>query len=322
MTFPARVALGVLTAAALAQNGDIFQRVRRALSPYGQDELASEALTKKDYRQVEEILTASKPSNQAARAELLSLLGAVQFLDRKFEAAASSYREAAKLAPLEDSDNFTLAMALVDLGDDAHARDVLAGLAARYPDRPIYLYWLGRIDYDQRRYEEAIAKLTKVTELAPQSVRAWDSLGLAFDMQGRTDQARSAFEKAVSLNRNQANPSPWPPHNLGYLLLRTNEPTEAETVLRESIRYDPKLAQTHYYLGRVLEKQDSATEAIHEYLNAISLDTASPDACYSLARLYRKLHREPEAAAMFSEYKKRKQAVATLDLESPASAME
>jgi hypothetical protein len=34
----------------------------------------------------------------------------------------------------------------------------------------------------------------------------------------------------------------------------------------------------------------------------------STDACYSLATLYRKLHRDADATAMFAEYQKRKQA--------------
>ena len=153
-----------------------------------------------------------------------------------------------------------------------------------------------------------MAKLGKATQLDPQSARAWDSLGLAFDMQGQREQALSAFDKAVNLNRSQTHPSSWPPHDLGYLLLRMEKPTEAEAALRESLRYPPKLAQTHYYLGRVLEKEGRETEAVEEYRSAVAADTSSPDACYSLAMLYRKLHREAEAQAMFAEFRRRRQA--------------
>lgn len=307
--FVARVVFCMLAAlAALAQTEDIFQRLRRALVPSGEGEAASAALARKDFAQVEQLLAAARVSNDAERAELLSLCGAVEFLEGKMGAAVASFRQAAKLAPLQDSDSFTLAMALVKLGHDAEARGVLGELARKYPERAIYVYWLGRLDYDQRRYEEAVEKLSKATDLDPQSFRAWDSLGLAFDMQGRMEQALGAFEKAASLNRNQAHPSPWPPHDLGYLLLRMGKAQEAEAALRESLRYDPELAQAHYHLGRVLEKEGRQAEAIDEYRAAISRDTASPDACYSLAMLYRKLHREAEANAMFAEFRKRKQA--------------
>ena len=119
-------------------------------------------------------------------------------------------------------------------------------------------------------------------------------------------QAREMFEKAVTLNRQQSKPSPWPPHNLGYLLLRMGEPAKAEEALRESLRYDANLAQTHYYLARVLEKEDHANDAIAEYQTAVARDATSTDSCYSLAMLYRKLHRDEDAKAMFDEFRKRK----------------
>ena len=88
------------------------------------------------------------------------------------------------------------------------------------------------------------------------------------------------------------------------------KPNEAEEALRESLRYDSKLAQTHYYLGRVLEKEGHDTAAINEYAVAVSTDHASPEACYSLGKLYRKVHRDTDANEMFAEYKRRKDAIA------------
>jgi tetratricopeptide (TPR) repeat protein len=302
------------TTTALAQTDDIFERLRRALASSGEGELASAALAKKNFIQVEEILARTRASTPQVRAELLSLQGAVDFLDRKMSAAIAAFCEAAKLAPLRDSDSFTLAMAWVNLGDDTDARAQLASLAQKYPERAIYIYWLGRLDYYQRRYEQSVEKLKKAAELDPKSARIWDSLGLAFDMQGKLEQALGAFENAAALNRDEAHPSPWPPHDLGYLLLRMEKSKEAEEALRESLRYDPKLVQAHYHLGRALEKQGKDTEAIDEYVTATSGDTESADACYSLAMLYRNLHRNAEANAMFAEFKKRKQAIASSDL--------
>jgi tetratricopeptide (TPR) repeat protein len=301
------------TTSALAQSDDIFERLRRALTPSGQGEVAASALARKNFAQVEEILARASASTPQGRAELLSLQGAVDFLDRKMSPAAEAFCEAAKLAPLRDSDSFTLAMAWVNLGDDTHARAQLAGLAQKYPERAIYIYWLGRLDYYQRRYEQSVAKLERAAELDPKSARIWDSLGLAYDMQGKLEQALGRFEKSAALNREQTHPSPWPPHDLGYLLLRMEKSKQAEEALRESLRYDPKLAQAHYHLGRTLEKEGKETEAIGEYVTATSDNAETADACYSLAMLYRKLHRDIEANAMFAEFKRRKQAVASSD---------
>jgi tetratricopeptide (TPR) repeat protein len=236
------------------------------------------------------------------------LRGVIRFLQGNMSASFTEFAEASKLAPLSDADAFTEAMASVSLGDLIAARKLLEQLSGKYPERPIYVYWLGKLDYDQRRYDESVIELQRAVALDPKSARSWDSLGLTFDMQGRSDQARDALEKAVALNREQTRPSPWPPHNLGYLLLRMNRPQEAEAALRESLRYDPAFEQSHYHLGRALEKEGREPEAIQEYLTAVNADANASDACYSLALLYRKLHRDSEADKMFAEYKRRKQA--------------
>jgi Flp pilus assembly protein TadD len=197
-------------------------------------------------------------------------------------------------------------MSLANLGDTAGARVELDTLNHLRPEQPLYLYWLARLDYYQRRYEDSIAKLRRVLELDPQSSRAEDNLGLALDMLGRSDEAQAEFAKAVTLNRNLKPPSPWPPHNLGYLLLRLEKLEGAEKALRESLQYDPRFSQSHYHLGRVLEKQGRDTEAIDEYRAAISLDSAQAEPYYSLGLLYRRLKRAREADAAFAEYKRRK----------------
>jgi tetratricopeptide (TPR) repeat protein len=210
------------------------------------------------------------------------------------------------MRPLREADQFTLAMALVRLGDEKESRVVLTKLVEDHSSTAIYWYWLGRLDYYQRRYGEAVDKLQRAVQLDPKSTRGWDSLGLAWDMQGRLEEARAKFEKAVALNREQPRKSPWPPHDLGYLLLRMGETTHAEALLRESLRYDDNLAETHYYLARSLEKEGRSDESIREYQIAVKDDPSATDSCYSLAMLFRKLHREVEAKAMFEEYRKRK----------------
>ncbi len=297
-----------LTASALliAQSEDIYRRLARALENSAErDDLVAQ-LRAKNYSRVEAALASLKPANDQQRAELLALRGAVEFLGGRMTQAAADFHESEKIRPAKEGDRFTLAMALLKLGDDGGARAVMKSLAGERPANALYWYWLGRMDYDERRYREAVENLQTALERDPSSARAWDSLGLAWDMQGQREEARKAFEKAVSLNRAQARPSAWPPHNFGYLLLRLDETAAAEQALRESLRYDPNLARTHYYLARVLEKEGREEEAVKDFQIAVKSDAGSADACYSLAMLYRKLHRESQANEMFSEYRKRR----------------
>jgi Flp pilus assembly protein TadD len=284
----------------------ILERVRQAPLPADQAKSIDSSLAAKDYSRVEALLNAAALKDAAHAGDLYALLGAIEFVAGRMEPAAQAFRHSDSLAALKERDRFTLAMSLANLGDTAGARVELDTLNHLRPEQPLYLYWLARLDYYQRRYEDSIAKLRRVLELDPQSSRAEDNLGLALDMLGRSEEAQAEFAKAVTLNRNLKPPSPWPPHNLGYLLLRLEKLEGAEKALRESLQYDPRFSQSHYHLGRVLEKQGRDTEAIDEYRAAISLDSAQAEPYYSLGLLYRRLKRTREADAAFAEYKRRK----------------
>ncbi len=293
----------VLLSGALLLGGtdDIQQRVLRVLGPQ------AEALLKnKQFSEVESMLTTAPANTDPARSEIAALEGALEFLGGDMKSAAKHFQEAAAISALRETDRFTLAMAWVQLGQDADAREQLTQLARQQPQKALYAYWLGRVDYDQRRYAEGVEHLKRATQLDPKSARAWDSLGLAYDMQGNVDEAVKAFDESVRVNREQPRPSAWPPHDLGAFLLRTGETQRAESALREALRYDPAMQAAHYHLGRVLEKKGSNEEAVNEYATAAKLDLKAADVCYSLAMLYRKMHREKEAEAMFAEWRKRR----------------
>jgi tetratricopeptide (TPR) repeat protein len=286
----------------------IADRLQIIFANSKEGKIAVTKLAGKDFTSLAAMLQRRAALGLPDQAEVFALQGAVAFLAGRMNDAVGHFGRAAELAPLKDSDSFTLAMALVSLGDNRRATVLLSNLSGKYPKQPLYVYWLGRIDYDLRLYPEAVKKFRTAVELDPKSSRAWDSLGLAFDMEGQMEDAQDAFITAVSLNRGVPHPSPWPPHDLGYWCLRMNQLPEAERALRESLRYEPKLAQAHYHLARTLEKDERTEQAIAEYKAAISNDGTLSEACYSLAILYRKLHRDEEATAMFSEYKLRKEA--------------
>ncbi len=292
---------------AAGQNDSLSHRLQESLTDAKSREAVLQDLRSANYKDLQRIL-ATAPIKEA---DSLALQGVVAFLSGDMQMAVDRLTSASQFQALSEGDSFTLAMAWVRLGSVDRARTVLSDLAQKHSQNALYIYWLGRLDYDQRLYQEAVQKLRRAAELDPASARVWDALGLAYDMQADNDHARAAFEKAVVLNRTLPHPSSWPPHDLGYLLFRMNKTEEAESALRESLRYDPGFAPAHYHLGRVLEKEQRNSEAIEEYAAAVSEDKAAPEACYSLALLYRKLGRESDARVMLTEYKARKNAQAS-----------
>jgi tetratricopeptide (TPR) repeat protein len=289
---------------ACSETQTLSARIQRLL-PKAEGEQILAALNAHDYTRVQRLLM-SMPSNAAIPPEMLAVEGAIVFVAGDMSEAAQYFTAANSLKPLSEADSFTWAMALVKLGSGDASRRVLSNLHTANPGNSLYIYWLAKIDYSERRYAEAVVKLQQALKLDPDSARIWDSLGLAYDMQGRMEEAQRAFEKAVALNRALQRPSPWPPHNLGYLLLRVGRPIEAEAHLRESLQYESTLVDARYHLGRALEKQQRYQEAVEQYRLAVAGDLSATDACYSLALLYRKLNRDSDSVAMFAEYKRRK----------------
>jgi tetratricopeptide (TPR) repeat protein len=288
--------------------GGLSERIRTAPLTPEERQSVNTALEQKNFDRIETVLaTATPPGAPPERAaSLYGLLGGIEFVGGRMAQAVRAFQQADARKPLDDHDRFTLAMALVEVDDLKASRVELTRLSQSHPNQPIYLYWLARLDYFQRLYDDAVEKLRRVVRMDPESARGYDNLGLSYDMLGRMDEAQAAFLKAVALNRKQPAPSAWPPHNLGYLQLRLQQFPQAEENLREALKYDPKFAEAHYHLARVLENDDRNDEAIAEYKSAAALDPKLAEPLYSLGLLYRRRGREAEAVSALAEYRRRR----------------
>ena len=212
------------------------------------------ALATRDFDRAEALLLAAI-EQEPQSPDLLRLLGGVFFVKGRHLNAAIAFKKAEALAPLDERSRFTLVMAYVVLGHRDWARPELATLVATAPRNPLYVYWTGRLDYDDGQYQAAIRGFERTLELDPRFAKAHDNLGLCHEALGQHDEAIRSYQEAIRLNREQAAPSPWPPLNLGLLLTRLDRGDEAEALFRESMRCDERFPQAHYQLGMVLDKK-------------------------------------------------------------------
>src|SRR5271157_1450658 len=162
----------------------LVSRIRTAPLADAQRQAVLQMFSRHDYAAIENALAPPPGADPQQSATLLALLGAIEFLGNRPEPAVKAFERSDALRPLDDRDRFTLAMALANLGRTKDATTHLTRLNQLHPTQPLYLYWLARIEYYDRRYEEAVEKLRRVTVLDPQSMRAWDNLGLSLDMLG------------------------------------------------------------------------------------------------------------------------------------------
>jgi len=268
------------------------------------------AMRERDYKRAETILVkeAEGDPKSSRAAKLLTKAGGIFFLDGQYLNAAIAYKKADTIAPLDERGRFTMAMSYVKLNRRDWAKPELEKLSSLDPKNALYLYWLARLDYDAQRYNAAIAGFQKVIELDPRMMRAYDNLGLCYDYLGKYDDAIASYSRAVELNREQAQPSPWPHVNMAISLMAVNRLTEDENHLRMAIAYDARLPQAHYQLGQALEKQAKYEDAIESLNRAAALDPAYPEPHYALSRIYQRQGKSEEAKKSVERFQQLKKA--------------
>jgi tetratricopeptide (TPR) repeat protein len=186
------------------------------------------------------------------------------------------------------------------------ARPELEKLARANPREPLYPYWLGRLDFDAQQFKAAAANLRKALDLDPTFMKAYDNLGLTYEVLAQYDDAIRIYQQALGLNRRQLIPSPWPPLNFGTLLIKLDRLKEAETCLQEALRYEPRFAKAHFQMGLLLEKEKKDEEAIRELSGSAEYDPAYPEPHYILGRIYQRIGDKAKADAEWQTFQKLK----------------
>ena len=131
----------------------------------------------------------------------------------------------------------------------------------------------------------------------PSNARAHNNLGVALLAEGRTNEARAAFARAVEIKPNHA----FALHNLGTLLLREGSEAEAVNAFRRAVAASPESVDSYLGLGVALMQLDQKAEAERVFEMAIRVDADSSDARIQLARLWREAGRDADAVALLQE---------------------
>jgi tetratricopeptide (TPR) repeat protein len=248
-----------------------------------------QALKDRDYQRAETILVDEIDKNPKS-PQLLTFLGSLFFLDGKYLDAAIGMKKADAIEPLDDRDRFTLALSYILLNRRDWARPELEKLARANPDEPLYPYRLGRLGYDAMQFKAAAANL----------------LGLTYEALAQYDDAIRIYQQALDLNRRQLVPSPWPPLNLGTLLIKLERLKEAESCLQESLRYEPRFPKAHLQMGVLLGKEKKDDEAIRELGLATQFGPTDPEPHYILGKIYQRTGDKAKAAAEWETFQKLK----------------
>ncbi|GGN82010.1 hypothetical protein GCM10011579_069220 [Streptomyces albiflavescens] len=116
-------------------------------------------------------------------------------------------------------------------------------------------------------YEGAARSYKRVLELDPHNVYAWYDLGVIAQRDGRTNDARTAYDKALKSD-------PKFPQALfnKAILLKSSDPDQSMRLLRRAIAAKPGASTAHLQLAGILAQKNRVDEAADEYRRAVATD--------------------------------------------------
>ena len=224
---------------------------------------------------------------QPSSADAHFLLGYVLFREEKPRDSLAEFTAGARTRRPAADDFRIIASDYVMLHDYADAVRWFSEVAAEIPNDPRAWYLLGRAQYNNQSFKDAIASFRHALRLRPKYVEAENNMGLAWQGLNEPAQAKAAFAAAVEWQGNH--PSDAQPFlNLGVLLSQQNQVDQALRRLRIAASLAPDNPKIHEELGRAYEEAGSLQEAGQELEKAVGLAPNVSALHYELGRIYQR----------------------------------
>ena len=253
----------------------------------------------------------------------------------RYEVAAQEFRAALALDPsLVLRAEFPLAVALFEQHKSSEARREFESVRRETGDHPNILYYVGRLDIEDRDFTSAIKNLTQAIAKPPFPDTAY-YLGFAYFKQGDLPNAEKWLKEAAQLNPRDSRI----PYQLGFVYrkegreedanraialsqdLHRQDDTEAQLrtecgqkldqgprdeahALCEKL-YHPDDAERLTALGMIYGQHGDLEAALKPFLRAAELSPQSPQVQYNLALTYFQLNRFEDARVPLAEALKR-----------------
>jgi Flp pilus assembly protein TadD len=248
----------------------------------------------------------------------------------RYDAAVAEFRAALRLDPsLVLRARFPLAVAFFELHKPVDARREFEAVRRDAGDHPNVLYYLGRLDLDERNFTGAIRNLTKAAaeppfpdttyylgfacfkqgDLAaaekwltqasrtnPHDARILYQLGLVYRKQGREEEAQNAIVQSNEQRQRDANESKL---RLECALKLDQGPRKDAYAFCDQL-YDPDNADKLTALGTIYGQHGDPEAALKSLQRAAELAPQSPQMQYNLALAYFQLKRFDDARATLS----------------------
>ncbi len=163
-------------------------------------------------------------------------------------------------------------------------------------------YHLGRYYFENKRYEDALARFTTVFKLQPDHYKAHYYAGLVYEGQNELEKAKQAYQTCISVIERLKVRYAWPYAELGKILTNGDDYERGIGWLYRAVRNDPDSPYAHYGYAKALFRKAASPEVKDELLMALKLDPGYGDALYLLARYYQKIGAVELAKETFTRF--------------------
>jgi len=128
-------------------------------------------------------------------------------------------------------------------------------------------------------WRDSVSLYSHMLRLSPGAAEVYDSLGNAFQSQGKVDDAINCYRQALRISPGYAKVY----YNLALLLQSQNKLDDAVNCYRQAIKFNPDYAKAYYNLGHLLQSQGKLEPAVACYRRAITIKPDFADAHHNLA---------------------------------------
>jgi len=166
------------------------------------------------------------------------------------------------------------------------------------PNQADALHYLGMIQFQRGRPDEAIRLITQSIEQAPNYSDFYNNLGNIFVSTDNAEAAFACYRSALELSPLQADMH----NNIGVLQRLTEEDESAEISFKHAIELDPKHFRAYNNLGLLYAARNDIKAAVHSYCTSITLMPQHADGHKLLGLAYSMIGKMEEAAEVYRKW--------------------
>jgi tetratricopeptide (TPR) repeat protein len=218
----------------------------------------------------------------------ISISGPVSFQDGEAAYETRNYGEATKLfeqyiarRPDNPWGHYMLGLSAWKSGDVTKSESAFENALRLDPKHMKSLVNVSRVLIEQKRYDDAIVKLTVAGEIDPESASVQRLMARAYSAKSEFDHAVDAYRRAIAIDGTDA----WSMNNLGLLYLEQGYVEDALPYLAKAVMMKEDVAAFHNNLGMALEHQGRFVAAATAYQGALAVDPGYKKAKQNLVRV-------------------------------------